>query len=134
MLMFTEHHFVKHLRSEKHLRTEKENNVIVPEWLFKEPLENKIKKLNNPKTLKQLTIEKIKLDDKHLNKELAEKMIDPYYFTDRALRVGSNNALQCHHKNHAISKLKIKPNYPESVLKYVILKKSRKTYLLFMLD
>ena len=39
--------YVKHLRSKKHLETEKENQMIIPEWLFKEeqtPIKNKIKK------------------------------------------------------------------------------------------
>ena len=28
--------FVKHLRSKKHLRNDKQNEVIMPEWLSKE--------------------------------------------------------------------------------------------------
>ena len=36
--------YLKHLRSKKHLEKEKQNELIVPEWLFKEPIENKIKK------------------------------------------------------------------------------------------
>ena len=40
-------------------------------------------------------------------------MINPYYFTDRALRVGFNITLESQHINHANSKLIIKPNYPE---------------------
>ena len=35
--------FVKHLRSKKHLE-KKQNEMILPEWLFQEPVENKIKK------------------------------------------------------------------------------------------
>ena len=34
--------YVKHLRSKKHLENEKQNEVIIPEWLFQEPIENKI--------------------------------------------------------------------------------------------
>ena len=60
--------------------------MIIPEWLFQEPIENKIKKLYNPKSLQQLARDNIKLDDKHSNKELAEKMPNPYYFTDRNLK------------------------------------------------
>ena len=40
--------FAKHMRSEKHLENEKQNDMIIPEWLFKEeqaPIENKIKKV-----------------------------------------------------------------------------------------
>ena len=33
---------VKHLRSKKHLQSEKQNEIIIPEWLFQEPIENKI--------------------------------------------------------------------------------------------
>ena len=35
---------MKHLRSKKH--TENENkNMMIPDWLFQEPIENEIKKL-----------------------------------------------------------------------------------------
>ena len=40
-------------------------------------------------------------------------MINPYYFPDRALRVGFIITLESHHFNHAKSKLTIKPNYLE---------------------
>ena len=40
-------------------------------------------------------------------------MINPYYFTDRNLKVGFKITLESHHINHANSKLNIKPNYPE---------------------
>ena len=40
-------------------------------------------------------------------------MINPYYFTDRNLRVGFNINLGSHHIIHANSKLSITPNYPE---------------------
>ena len=33
--------YVKHLRSKKHLENEKQNEMIIPEWLFKETFENK---------------------------------------------------------------------------------------------
>ena len=36
--------YVKHLRGKKHLENEKQEEVIIPEWLFQEPFENKIKK------------------------------------------------------------------------------------------
>ena len=73
----------------------------------------KFKKIYNPKTLKQIAKEKIKLDDEQLNKELAKKMINPYYFTNRALRVGFNITPESHHVNHANSKLTIKTFYSE---------------------
>ena len=40
-------------------------------------------------------------------------MLNPYYFTDRALRVGFDTTLESHHINHANSKLIVKPNYSE---------------------
>ena len=35
---------VKHLRSKKHIGNEKINNMIIPEWLFQEPIKNEFKK------------------------------------------------------------------------------------------
>ena len=32
---------VKHLRSKKHLENITKNNMIIPEWLFQEPIEKK---------------------------------------------------------------------------------------------
>ena len=87
--------------------------MIIPEWLFQEPVENKIKEIYNPKSLKQLARDNIRLDDKKINKVSAKKMVNPYYFEDRALRVGFNITLESHHNNHANSKLTIIPNYPE---------------------
>ena len=55
--------YMKHLRSEKHLEFMKQNEMIIPEWLFQEPVENKINKIHNPKSLKQLARDSIKLDN-----------------------------------------------------------------------
>ena len=33
--------YVKHLRSQKHLENEKQNEMIIPKWLCKEPIESK---------------------------------------------------------------------------------------------
>ena len=69
----------KLLRSKKHLKNIEQNEMIIPEWLFKQekaPIKKKIQKVYNPKTLKQLAREKIKLDDK----ELAKIMINPRIF------------------------------------------------------
>ena len=65
--------YVMHLSSGKHIENEKLNNMITPEWLFQEPIQRKIKKIYNSKSLTQIARDKIKLDDKHLNKELAKK-------------------------------------------------------------
>ena len=108
--------FVKHLRSKKHLEIIIQNEMIIPEWLFKEgkaPIKNKIKKVYNPKTLKQIARENIKLNDKELDKEIAEKMINPYYFTDENLKIDSKIILESHNINHANSLLVIEPNFPD---------------------
>ena len=69
--------YMKHLRIKKHSEKMKLNEMIIPDWLFREPVENKINKIYNPKSLKQLARNNIRLDDKQLNKELARKMINP---------------------------------------------------------
>ena len=91
----------------------KQNEMIIPEWLFQEPVENKTNKIYNPKSLKQLARDNIRLDDKQLNKELAKKMINPYCFTDRNLKVGFKINLDSHNLHHANSKITITPNYQE---------------------
>ena len=77
----------KHMRSKKHIFNIKQNEIIIPEWLFKESIENKIEKIYNPISLKKIARNNINLDDKQLNKELAKKMINPYCFSDRNLKV-----------------------------------------------
>ena len=104
--------YAKHMRSKKHLENRKQNEMIIPEWLFLEPVENK-NKIYNPKSLKQLARDNIRLDDKQLNKELAKNMLNPYYFSDRNLRVGFKIDLDSHHINHTNSKSTIIPNFPE---------------------
>ena len=44
--------YAKHLKSKKHLENEKLVEMIIPDWLFQEPVENKINKIYNPKSLK----------------------------------------------------------------------------------
>ena len=104
--------FSKHLRSKKHLENMIQNEMIIPEWFFKEeksPIKKKIQKVYNPKTLKQLAREKIKLDDK----ELAKIMINPYYFIDKNLKNGFKIDLESHNISHANSILTIIPKFPE---------------------
>ena len=105
--------YIKHLRSKKHIEDMKQIDMIIPEWLFQEPVVNRINKIYIPKSLKQLARDNNKLDDKQLNKELAGTMINLYYFTDRALQVGFKTNLDSHHIYHANSTLTITPNYPE---------------------
>ena len=101
------------MRTKNHLENENQNEMIVIEWLFQEPIENKIEEIYNPKPLKQIARDNIKLDDRQLNKELAKKMINPFYFTDRALQVGFNITLKSHYIIHANSKIIVKPSYTE---------------------
>ena len=62
--------YKKHMRSKKHLANMEQKEMIIPEWLFREPIENKIKKnIYNPISLKKLARNKINLDDKQLKKE-----------------------------------------------------------------
>ena len=77
--------YAKHMRSEKHLKNTKQNEITIPEWLFQEHIENKISEINNPKSLEQIARDNIKLDDKQINKELAEKMLNPCYLTNKNL-------------------------------------------------
>ena len=105
--------YIKHLRSEKHKENMKQEEMIIPEWLFQEPVENKIDKIHNPKPLRQLARDNIRLDDKQLNKELARKMINPYYFTDRNLKVAFKINLHSHNLHHTNSKLTITPAFQE---------------------
>ena len=105
--------YIKHLRSKKHIENIKQNEMIIPEWFIQEPIENKINKIYNPKPLKQLARNNIKLDDKQLNKELAKKTINPYYFTDRNLKVGFKINLDSHNLHHTNSKSTITPYHPE---------------------
>ena len=113
----------KHLRSKKHLENIKHNEMIISEWLFKEPIEKKIEKIYNPLSLKKLARSNIKLDDKQLNKELAKKMINPYYFSDRNLQVAYKINLDSHHINHLIAKLTITSNFKNTGIEFRFINK-----------
>ena len=52
-----------------------------------------------------------------MNKELAKKMINPHYFTDRALQVGLKISLDSHHINHFNSNITIQPSLLEFEIK-----------------
>ena len=112
----------KHLRSKKHLENIERNEKIIPEWFFKEdrtPIKKKIQKVYNPKTLKQLAREKIKLDDK----ELAKMMIIPYYFIDENLKNGFKINLESHSFSHANSILTIIPKFPDFGIESIYINK-----------
>ena len=46
-------YYAEHLRRKKHFENEKQNEMNITEWLFQEPIENKINKFYNPQPLKQ---------------------------------------------------------------------------------
>ena len=102
--------FLKHLRSKKHLENSEQNEMTIPEGFFKEeksPIKKKIQKVYNPKTLKQIAREKIKLDDK----KLAKIMNNLNNFIDKNLKIGFKNNLESHSFSHANSILSITPNF-----------------------
>ena len=69
------------------------------------------RRIYNSKRLKQTTRDTIKIDDKQLNKGLAKKIVNPYYFTDRILKITFNFNLNSHQINHANFTLKIAPKF-----------------------
>ena len=93
---------------------------------FKNLLKEKIKKIYNSESLKRLARDNIKLDDKHLNYELDKKMLNPYSFTDRNLRVEFKINLDTHHNNHANSNLTNISNFPEFGIEVRCIKKIMK--------
>ena len=118
--------YMKHIKNKKHINNMKQNEMIIPEWLFQEPIENKIKKVYNPRSLTQIARNNIKLDDKRLNKELAKKMLNPYYFTDRNLKIGFKINLDSHNLHHTNSKLTITPYHPEFGIEFRYINKIMK--------
>ena len=87
--------------------------MILPEWLFKAeqpPNKNKFEKVYNPKIVKQIARENIKINDK----ELAKEMINPYYFIDENLKIGFKINLESHKVNHVNSLLNMIPKFPDS--------------------
>ena len=89
----------------------------IPELLFTEeqsPINKKNeKKVYNPKTLKQIARENIKMNEKELDRELAKKMINPYCFIDEISKIEFKIILEGHNINHANSHLNIIPNFPD---------------------
>ena len=61
----------------------KNKKMVISEWLFKEPFDNKPREIKNTKPLEQTARDIIKIGDKQPKNEISEEMIDPYYFTDR---------------------------------------------------
>ena len=74
--------YVKYLRNKKPLEKIKPNDLIIPDCLIKEeqtPFKNKIKKLYNPKPLKQIARENIRMNDNKLEEDLAKKKVNPFF-------------------------------------------------------
>ena len=69
--------YAKQLRSKKNLENMKQNDTVIPEWLFQELCEKKLRKICNPKPLREIARENVNIDDRQLNKELAKKIINP---------------------------------------------------------
>ena len=115
--------YMKHLRSKKHIENIKQNEMIIPEWLFRENNENNINRIYNPKSLKRIARNTINSDDKQLNKESARKMINPYYFSDRNLKVAYKINLDNHHINHLNSKLTITSNFQDTGIEFRFINK-----------
>ena len=42
---FNRRSFAKHFRRKKQLENEKQGEMVIPQWLFEEPIENKTKKI-----------------------------------------------------------------------------------------
>ena len=80
-------------------------------------------KVYNPKTLKPIATDNIKVNDKELDKELAKKMINPYYFIHENKKIGFEITLECHNINHANSILTITPIDPDFGYEIIYLNK-----------
>ena len=78
--------FAKHLASKKHLEKLKPEGLVTSEWLSLEPIENKPRKMYNPKPLRKIAPKNNKKDDKQLIKELPESMLNLYNSTDSVLQ------------------------------------------------
>jgi len=87
----------------------RQDDMIIPDWFLREIFSNAHTRTYSSKPLKQIPRDNIITGVKQLNKDLAKKMIYPYYFTDRILKKALNMTLNSHHINHANSKKTITP-------------------------
>ena len=97
--------------------------MIIPELLFQEPIENKINRIYDPRSLRQLARNNIRLDDIQLNGELGRRMLNPYYFSDRNLKVAYKINLDSHHIIHLNSKITITSNFQDTGIEFRFNKK-----------
>ena len=96
----------KHLKSKKHMnklsyKNDEQKNIVDQPSTSKEDIKN------NPKSLKELARDKIILNNKDLNKEIAKKMLNPYYFKEKCFYDFLKINLDSHHINHLNSKITI---------------------------
>ena len=96
----------KHLKSKKHMnklsnKNDDQKNIADKPSTSKEDIKN------IPKSLKELARDKINLKDKDLNKQIAKKMLNPYYFKNKNLYNVLKINLDSHHINHLNSKITI---------------------------
>ena len=125
----------KLLGSEKHVENLKQNEMIIPEWLFKQeqtPIRKKIQKVYNPKRLKQIARENGKMNAKELDKEKAKKMINPYYFTDENLKIDFKINLESHNFIHANPLFKNTSNFPEFEIEFKFIMKTIKKIVCYL--
>ena len=94
--------YAKHLKSKKHL-----NNNENQENIINKPSSSKENKNFNPKSLKEIARDKIKLSNKDLDKEITKKMLNPYCFKDQSFYDFLKTNLDSHHINHLNSKITI---------------------------
>ena len=80
---------------------------------LKKNKQKKLQKVHNPKTLQQIARQNIELNDKELDKDIAKKMINLYYFIDENSKIGFKTNLESHNINHANSLLNIEPKFPD---------------------
>ena len=64
--------------------------MIISDLLFREKLNITSRRIEKPKPLTKIARANIKLDEKELNKQTAKKVNNPYYFTDRILKIAFN--------------------------------------------
>ena len=73
----------------------------------------------NPKVVKAIPRDGIKLDDWEFKKELAKKMNNTNYFTDRILNTVIFTTLDSHHLNYTSHKVTITPKKSRNDKVYV---------------
>ena len=82
--------FAKQLRCKNHLENSRQDDIFIPGWTFQERNEifnNIPRRTYKPKPSKLITSKYNETHDKEVTEELAEKLVNPFYFTDRILKI-----------------------------------------------